>query len=41
MTLPSVKSETAKPSSTVFECKPCKLSIAETIADDTGERTLQ
>ena len=41
MTLQSVKSETTKPSSTVFECKPCKLSIAETIEDDPSKRTLQ
>ena len=41
MTLRSVKSKTTKPSSTVFECKPCRLSITEAIEDDPGERTLQ
>jgi hypothetical protein len=34
------KHEAAKPSTTVFECKPCKLSITETIKDDPGDRTL-
>jgi len=34
MTLQTVKSEMTKPSSTIFECKPCKLSIAEAIQDD-------
>ena len=41
MTLQSVKGELAKPSATVSECKPCKLSISETIEDDPDRRTLQ
>jgi hypothetical protein len=41
MTLQSVKREAAKPSTAVFECKPCKVSIAETIQDDPNDRTLQ
>ena len=41
MTLQSVKNVTTRPSSTIFECKPCKLSIAETIEDDQSKRTLQ
>ena len=41
MTLRSVKSEEAKPTSSIFECKPCKLSISETIDDDPDKRTLQ
>ncbi len=30
-----------EPFVTVFECKPCKLSISETIEDDPNDRTLQ
>jgi hypothetical protein len=41
MTLQSLKTETAKSTSTVFECRPCKLSISEAIKDDPSERTLQ
>jgi hypothetical protein len=41
MTLQSVNSERTKPSSTVFECKSCRLSFTETIEDDPGKRTLQ
>jgi hypothetical protein len=41
MTLQGAKRETTKPSSTVFECRPCKLSITEAIKDDPGERVLQ
>jgi hypothetical protein len=37
MTLQGGKSETTKPSSTIFECKPCKLSIAEAIQDDLSK----
>jgi hypothetical protein len=37
MTLQGGKSETTKPLSTIFECKPCKLSIAEAIQDDLSE----
>jgi hypothetical protein len=37
----AVKSETTKPSSTIFECKPCKFSITETIEDDPSKKTLQ
>jgi Zn ribbon nucleic-acid-binding protein len=38
MTLQNMKREA---SVTVFECKPCKLSISETIKDDPNDRTLQ
>jgi hypothetical protein len=41
MTLHSVKHEAAKPSATVFECKPCKLSVTATIKDNSDDRTLQ
>lgn len=41
MTLHSIKREEAQPTSAVFECKPCKLSITETIDDDPDQRTVQ
>ena len=41
MTLQRVTREGPKPSVTVFECKPCKLSIAETVSDEPNDRTLQ
>jgi hypothetical protein len=41
MTLQGVKSDTAKPPAAVFECRPCKLSITDTIGDDPSKRTLQ
>jgi hypothetical protein len=41
MTLQSLKREPAKETAAVFECKPCKLTIAETIYDDPNDRTLQ
>jgi hypothetical protein len=34
------ENETAQPSRAVFECKPCEVSISETIADDPSDRTL-
>lgn len=42
MTLQSMKRDGSQPSaSAVYECKPCKLSITETINDDSDDRTLQ
>jgi hypothetical protein len=40
MTLQRLKSE-AEETATVFECKPCKLSISEAIKDDPDDRMLQ
>ena len=41
MTLLSMKRDAANDTATVFECKPCKLSIAETIKEDPDDRKLQ
>ena len=41
MTLQSVKREETQSTSAVFECKPCKLSITDTIDDDSDKRMLQ
>ena len=36
-----MKRDAANDTATVFECKPCKLSIAETIKEDPDDRKLQ
>ena len=41
MTLRSIKREEAQPASAIFECKPCKLSITDTIDDDPDRRTME
>jgi hypothetical protein len=41
MTLQGTKRDREKNTAAVFECKPCKLSITDTIRDDLDDRTLQ
>lgn len=41
MTLQSMKREETQTTSAIFECKPCKLSITDTIDDDPDKRTMQ
>jgi hypothetical protein len=41
MTLQGVKHGAANDTAAVFECKPCRLSVTETIKDDPDDRTLQ
>jgi hypothetical protein len=41
MTLRSMRREKAQPTSAIFECKPCKLSITDAVDDDPDGRALQ